>query len=496
MKKFYCLLLPLLFSFLLSAQNWAPYQPNDSIVHFLSKDTVYTGLGGQFQFSHFISPIQSMVPDSIKLDSNYRQITFKRGINMNSFRMDTNQMVKGQILGDSLKIYADSSLFYTIDPSGFRLFFPHSYPLSKRWILGKSADYRLEATVDSIFYDTIPGFGSDSMAQFTISVSDSNQIIQNNHPFHRATVVISKKHGLVQTINFTELEYKHGLNLFNLSQRLKEIEFESISTRGDEYSLSFFDNRYSTGTVDIRSYKVLRDTVIANQKVVTIERKRQQKYPPPPSTMVVDTFNLKPDSFRVNGRIKSLIIEDSCLSGGCYEGAYKAYGICYDCSSCYSCQPSELISYRTSTTILSPGTFLMAEFNQMFLAGVEEVEIFGVDTEQSSWGHNGYANLGQSKSIGVIKRGPPPIITSLTKNTFKERGFQIVPNPVSEHLHVKLDQPVHIRKIEIYKLNGQKLLSKTNNFEAGISVSEFPSGLYFLRIVTPKGSLSAKFIVR
>ena len=78
--------------------------------------------------------------------------------------------------------------------------------------------------------------------------------------------------------------------------------------------------------------------------------------------------------------------------------------------------------------------------------------------------------------------------------------FEIYPNPAKCKFKVQGQKfKVVDAKIEIYDLNGRKLLNK--QFPAGteeieVDVSNLQSGIYFCKIITEKGNATKKLIIQ
>jgi hypothetical protein len=80
--------------------------------------------------------------------------------------------------------------------------------------------------------------------------------------------------------------------------------------------------------------------------------------------------------------------------------------------------------------------------------------------------------------------------------------LSVYPNPASGMVQVSLsvDEKTSM-DLEIINLTGQSVFSKTypafsGTYHEEIDISQFPSGVYFIRIHTPEGIVNKKFIVR
>ncbi|MBD99426.1 MAG: hypothetical protein CMO34_06250 [Verrucomicrobia bacterium] len=93
--------------FNLVGQDWAPFKRSDTLLNYVSIDSITTNYNYVDTVGHlrYFHPIQSIYVDSVLLDtSNYKSIVFKKGVSVNDFLNDyypRPQLLKGQILGDS-----------------------------------------------------------------------------------------------------------------------------------------------------------------------------------------------------------------------------------------------------------------------------------------------------------------------------------------------------------------------------------------------------------
>lgn len=82
--------------------------------------------------------------------------------------------------------------------------------------------------------------------------------------------------------------------------------------------------------------------------------------------------------------------------------------------------------------------------------------------------------------------------TTLSDTDFKDISFSIYPNPVAKNLHIKSQQSIY--QIEVFNLNGKRILNEAYQENQAIDVSGLPSGLYILKIETEKGSVTKKLV--
>ena len=81
--------------------------------------------------------------------------------------------------------------------------------------------------------------------------------------------------------------------------------------------------------------------------------------------------------------------------------------------------------------------------------------------------------------------------TGIQEQISHENAVLIFPNPVSDMLHIKSQEPV--LRVEIFNLQGQ-LLRQINEAISELSVSELNPGTYILRVTTAAGVVSQRFV--
>ncbi len=72
--------------------------------------------------------------------------------------------------------------------------------------------------------------------------------------------------------------------------------------------------------------------------------------------------------------------------------------------------------------------------------------------------------------------GPTP-----TSEAFLQRSFPIYPNPTTGRLHFNKTANVNPQKLEIFNLNGQKVIEYSNIPSNGIDLSHLENGIYLLK---------------
>jgi len=97
-----------------------------------------------------------------------------------------------------------------------------------------------------------------------------------------------------------------------------------------------------------------------------------------------------------------------------------------------------------------------------------------------------------------------PIITEPAVTTFAELGtedfdfnnyFTLYPNPASGVLNITSKQAIEMQNISIYNVLGQMVVSVPNAKGVNsVDVSSLPTGNYFIKVVSDKGTSNSKFI--
>lgn len=78
---------------------------------------------------------------------------------------------------------------------------------------------------------------------------------------------------------------------------------------------------------------------------------------------------------------------------------------------------------------------------------------------------------------------------------FMESDIQIFPNPVNDILHVEMNKDLVIESLQIMDMSGRIIAeSSPKQHKADVSTVSLSSGMYQLRLVTPHGIRSTKFI--
>ncbi len=103
-------------------------------------------------------------------------------------------------------------------------------------------------------------------------------------------------------------------------------------------------------------------------------------------------------------------------------------------------------------------------------------------------GNEKHIVLQYSTGYQVYKNFPA---LSISDSSFKD--FLIFPNPVQEKLFI-YSEILGFKSILITDINGRTVMNFTNEPSNEVDVSDLKSGLYFIRIESPSGSVTKKFI--
>lgn len=149
---------------------------------------------------------------------------------------------------------------------------------------------------------------------------------------------------------------------------------------------------------------------------------------------------------------------------------------------------------------LEDDRFLSFEFNNIYLP----------DSTLDFDGSQGYVSYLISPNPGLLEETEihnsasiyfdrnPPIVTNTTRNLMvselptssvtdvSEKPFNLFPNPTNGKVFLK-NPPKEIISIEVFNQTGQLIFEFENSIESGIDFSDFPEGVYFLKIHTGSG---------
>lgn len=495
-------LLPLLLiSTCLFAQDWAPFKVSDTLVQYKDDSTAFYSLG------LFTTPIfwdthaiQSLSVKSTTTQSNQTVIVFEKGYNLAAMGYFAPQLygtnkplIKGRLLGDSLFVTADSSLFKTIDSSGFSLTFPHSYALNQSWKLGQSEAYSIIATTDSLYNSSIAGLGTDSFAQVSLTVFNRLNQRDSSHKLDQIKLLMSKSNGLIKTVDFCDLDTFRAITFekYQLSNQAFTNNDYHLLTTNDEYHFTTKKDPWY-GVYEIKQHisKIIGDTTIGNLRTITTEDRWKGIYPS--NVVGIDTTQITFNTNTIRHNKKSMIITDSIVS--------NRAGFSQALFHTDNHNLSTLIEYGTWYQVLaaSNSTTLNVVNFEPFESGFESYGPIGFpySTEQFT----GYTSGPEGKSTmqQYIKKGnqtwgtPFTFTVGITKNTALENKVSIYPNPASNFVQIYTD--LQVTNLRVLSLNGQ-LISESMNTKK-IDVENLKPGLYVLRITATEGTVTKRLVIK
>ena len=503
MKKILLLTLSLLLIGQLNAQNWRPFNPSDTVRHYLAEDSTDRHIT--------FYPIISTVIDTAYLQNNQTLCVFSKGFSYLKAHRDYTyssyankaQMVKGKILGDTAVFYLDSTVIKSIDSIGFTLNFPTTYNLGDSWEIARSDSQNLRATVDSIYFDSIPNFSNDSMISIQLSATDLNGNPLPHSPFNKS-IVLSKSHGLIKTIDFTDLDSAFVYELYAWQTQDKK-----YIKQGEVYQLNPGDFYFSQaitswGIPHGYKYTVVSDSFANGRRFINYQ---------------IDSLGLSLNSlynqlyYSTRGtKTETLVVEqDSNLY-------LKHSGVFHDSLSAVSSNNPYAIypQFGLHAKLGAKWPVKLEDYNLQnktlwaLIFGIDfiEIDIFERDILRYPLlgvGPEKYVRTGgspgifyDSENIFFVSKGgqtwgiqPIPFVVSLNE-VEKENQFSIFPNPTTETLFIS--DAKKITQIRIFDQSGRQV-KQWDNPRNKLNIGELPNGLYFISLQTQTGELiNQKFV--
>jgi hypothetical protein len=475
------LLALLVSSCFLNAQNWMPFNNINEKKHFQSIDSTQT-------FHGKVNSILSIIPTSITPNNGGFSVNFKKGYNL-QLPNRYIQLIKSQMFGDSLFVDSVQSNFFTIDPFGFNVSFPHRYNLNDSIIIGISNSEKIIGIVDSFYTETING-AIDSIVHVNQIVIDSAGTPSFSHPFYNTYFNLSKNNGMVKSINYSELNVASYFKQFIDPDTIKENEnFPHMP--GDEFLIN--ESSITHGSYDWNSFFYRIDSILFQNQYKTIyynvHSRNFKPWLPTQPFVFAWSDSIIIDTTKVYAPFESNVIEDSCLnwpfsfcnqeaqefstsSGVLNRLSTSSYEIPY--ISGWS-PPSSVINTdsiytgsQLSSTFLNRKIGMWDESQQLGIAGVGNDRITRI--------------LSYSKIGGVIWGTPFNFITDINNNSLVDKENLIYPNPTSNSLNIS--SSATIDQIEIRDLNGRIVMQLT--YSNQIDVSDLPTGVYFIQLIGDK----------
>jgi Secretion system C-terminal sorting domain len=121
------------------------------------------------------------------------------------------------------------------------------------------------------------------------------------------------------------------------------------------------------------------------------------------------------------------------------------------------------------------------------------IDIAGATNKNYTATAAGNYKVAVTNSLGCTDISDPVIVTipCRMKNEIVEENLEVFPNPANTFITIKGGIPL---SYEVINATGQVLLMQEKNTANIIDISDIPSGLYLMRIVTENGSSTLKFI--
>lgn len=499
------LLLFFLFSFSvgLQAQNWLPFQYNDSIQHFVAKDSIIVNNAIE------IKPIYSVTLKSLDTTLYPKTFSFRRGFSLSDLYSKSSlsnynfQPIKGKIIGDSLKIYLDSSVFSSLDSNAYYLNFPHHYAVGDSFLLGRSNSSIIQAK--TIGKDTFRLSSNliDSIAIIELDVYNKIGVQVTTHPYHHQQIIISKSNGLIETIDFTT---------FDFAQQFYRIEIKDQIKTLDQYQLKAGDSIYFLGTevnfpnpnglgsyYFLHEYIVLNDSISQNNLTLNLRHRKYEIAGPPIKPYLINTYQNYNLSFSIP--LDSVIYHSSGLPDPYSINHLSDGSSIHQLGICSRLGPFNLVNFKSNyyQFNFNPNPNLSADSIRFILGLNEKRSISSVGFgplkelyEYISGTTPTWENLQlEYAKIGNSKYGNKPIITTSLEEVSKTSiETTIYPNPVRNSLFI--NSKVKVQDVKVYTSSGSLIQLPIDNNQ--LNVSHLKSGLYFLNIVNNSDNLLLKFV--
>lgn len=489
------LIATLLFTSILSAQDWAPFKASDTLVQYIDTSEAPHFRSNYLNSTYRSHAIQSISTQSTTHQNNKTTITFEKGypiIAKNppfSFFNKFPLILKGRLLGDTAFISSDTTKFKTIDSIGFSLTFPHKYHLGQNWELGQSLQFSIKGTVDSLYSQTIGQFGIDSLVKIKLTVFDTTNQISISHKFNNSSIIISKTNGLIKTIDFTSIDIivKTMYEKYQLSNiPLTNNDYYSLTT-GDEYHFSVEEDWWPHSK---HIAKIISDNTSGSIRTLRIEDKWVPHYGGTP--IQVNTILKSFDVNKITNDKKSMIVDDSIISQTHSGGLAKIMF--------HSDKPGleNLIEYNTYYSTLpsnSQSGMVDIDFDP-FEHSFETFRRIGLPIDKFQYDSYG----GQPESdviiIRYVKKGnqtwgnPYNFTVGLEEKSVLENSIQLYPNLVKDIITIKSTEKIQL--VRIYTIDGKLQLVSQNS--PSIEISNFQSGLYLIQITTNRGVVTKRLI--
>tara|TARA_B100001109_G_scaffold251839_1_gene246906 strand:+ start:23737 stop:25269 length:1533 start_codon:yes stop_codon:yes gene_type:complete len=502
MKKF--LLFSISFYALISslaAQNWRPFNPNDTIRHYLAEDSV----GNSFTADRLNPMITLMVNTSIT-QNNVKTLSLNRGYSQleNSDPSNASRVypVLSRILGNKIEFKIDTTeITASNSVSGFnyyKLYFPTNLP-NISFELGRTDSTVFHAIVDSTYQMSIPNYGMDSVKRLSISTSAIYPASPYSTVFNGAKIELSKNNGLLRTIDFSSLEKVNYYTLYSFQ------DTNTVFTNREHYLFDSGDeihyiNSYNlTGPGSSSGYENVKVKILSKQ-VRNDSLVGTYQY-----TSIPFYVSLNPVS---EVRSYSIALSDTIidnLASQVYLNSNQ-FLFCFQSGSLYS----EYFAIDESETNYMLSFVSKQGQNHQFsatcdsvntssggLSGNYKIRRIGVGFpsfpfDYESYGIGGVGTASQSRMVafatiqGDTIGSPLNFSTSLKDLGSHQNDFTIYPNPVKDNLN--FTNATQIKLLKLFDQNGRLVLEEKSP-QSELRLTNLPSALYFIQIEMQSGEL-------
>jgi hypothetical protein len=128
--------------------------------------------------------------------------------------------------------------------------------------------------------------------------------------------------------------------------------------------------------------------------------------------------------------------------------------------------------------------------NGLTWVGVDTVQHLQVEFLNTTTGFTGGFNTSATVS-GISKYTG----TVLPRESFEANGFSVYPNPVNDNFTIENGNNISISGLTISDINGRTVKTiNVNAIENQINIADLNSGVYFLNIISDKGTATKKII--
>ncbi len=154
--------------------------------------------------------------------------------------------------------------------------------------------------------------------------------------------------------------------------------------------------------------------------------------------------------------------------------------------------------YTVTATAHGPGVVLPAgetEYNEGAMpmytfiadenAGIEKVEISGLEVEVENSQYQ-FAALTQNETLDVYFEDR----TAIDENEWRNQ-ISLYPNPATTQITIQ--STVEMERMEMFDVSGRKISVEISS-EHILQISHLENGIYFIKVVTPEGSTTLRFV--